>query len=142
MRSVMILNGPNLNRLGTREPSVYGTDTFEDLRALCIERGRLLGLEVDVRQTNVESEMLAWLHDAADRRVPVILNPAAWTHTSVALRDACAMLTAPFIEVHLSNPASREDFRHRSMVADLARGVIAGFGIRSYALALEALADA
>jgi len=141
MRTVMVLNGPNLNRLGTREPSVYGTDTFDDLRTLCVDRGRRLGLAVDVRQTNVESEMLSWLHEAADGAIAVILNPAAWTHTSVALRDACAMLTAPFIEVHVSNPASREDFRHRSMVADLARGVIAGFGIRSYALALEAVAE-
>lgn len=140
MRTVLVLNGPNLDRLGTREPEIYGRATFDDLRALCRERAERLGFSVDVRQTNAESEMIAWLHEAADRSTPVVLNPAAWTHTSVAIRDACSMLTAPFIEVHLSNPASREEFRHRSMVTDLARGVVAGFGIHSYALALEALA--
>jgi len=140
MQQVLILNGPNLNRLGTREPEIYGQDSFSDLVALCETTAERLGLSVDVRQTNDEAQMLGWLHEAADSGAPVVLNPAAWTHTSVALRDACAMLTAPFIEVHLSNPARREDFRHRSMVADLAVGLVAGFGIRSYALALEALA--
>lgn len=141
MQPVLVLNGPNLHRLGSREPEIYGHDTFADLVHLCRDRGEALGLEVDVRQTDVEAQMLGWLHEAADRSIPVVLNPAAWTHTSVALRDACAMLTAPFIEVHLSNPARREEFRHRSMVSDLARGVIAGFGIGSYALALEAVAN-
>ena len=140
MRRVLVLNGPNLNRLGTREPDVYGTTTFAELADLCVRSGAELGLEVEVRQTNEEAELIGWLHEAADGQVPVILNPAAFTHYSYALRDACAMLTAPLIEVHLSNPMSREEFRHTSVVSGVATGTISGFGIDSYRLALRALA--
>jgi 3-dehydroquinate dehydratase II len=141
MRSVYVLNGPNLSRLGTREPDVYGAETFADLTALCRETGRELGLSVDVRQTDDEAEMLGWLHEAADGRVPVVLNPAAFTHYSYALRDACAARTAPLVEVHLTNPAAREAFRHTSVVAGVATGSITGFGLDSYRLALRAVAD-
>ena len=140
MRRVLILNGPNLNRLGTREPDVYGTTTFAQLGEQCVADGAELGLAVEVRQTNDEAELIGWLHEAADGQVPVILNPAAFTHYSYALRDACAMLTAPLIEVHLSNPMSREEFRHTSVVSGVATGTISGFGIDSYRLALRALA--
>lgn len=137
---VWVLNGPNLDRLGTREPDVYGTMTFADLRDDVIEHARELGMEADVRQTNDEAELIGWLHAAADSAVPVIMNPAAFTHYSYAVRDACAMLTAPLIEVHLSNPLSREEFRHTSVVGGVAAGTIAGFGVDSYRLALRALA--
>ncbi|MEU4533896.1 type II 3-dehydroquinate dehydratase [Streptosporangium sp. NPDC023825] len=141
MRPVYVLNGPNLGRLGTREPDVYGAETFADLAALCRDTGRELGLSVDVRQTDDEAEMLGWLHEAADGRIPVVLNPAAFTHYSYALRDAIAQRTAPLVEVHISNPAAREEFRHNSVVAAVATGTIAGFGLRSYVLALQAIAE-
>ncbi|MFB9681804.1 type II 3-dehydroquinate dehydratase [Streptosporangium vulgare] len=141
MRPVYVLNGPNLGRLGTREPDVYGAETFADLAALCRETGRELGLSVDVRQTDDEAEMLSWLHEAADGRIPVVLNPAAFTHYSYALRDAIAQRTAPLVEVHISNPAAREEFRHTSVVAAVATGTIAGFGLGSYVLALRAIAE-
>jgi 3-dehydroquinate dehydratase-2 len=137
---VLVLNGPNLNRLGAREPDVYGHDTLADLAAYCREAAAPLDIEADFRQTNSESELLGWLHEAAEQRLPVVLNPAAFTHYSYAVRDACAMLTAPLVEVHLSNPHRREEFRHRSVVSGVATGVIAGFGKRGYALALEAIA--
>ena len=140
-RQVLILNGPNLGRLGSREPEVYGSASYDDLAAACRDAGAELGLDVDVRQTDDETELVSWLHEAADVGVPVILNPAAFTHYSYALRDACAQLTAPLVEVHLSNPASRERFRHTSVVAAVATGTIAGFGIDSYVLALRALAS-
>ncbi|MEU8380097.1 type II 3-dehydroquinate dehydratase [Streptosporangium sp. NPDC048865] len=141
MRPVYVLNGPNLGRLGTREPDVYGAETFADLAALCRDTGRELGLSVEVRQTDDEAEMLGWLHEAADGRIPVVLNPAAFTHYSYALRDAIAQRTAPLVEVHISNPAAREEFRHTSVVAAVATGTIAGFGLRSYVLALQAIAE-
>ena len=140
-RQVLILNGPNLGRLGSREPEVYGSASYDDLATACRDAGAELGLDVDVRQTDDETELVSWLHEAADVGVPVILNPAAFTHYSYALRDACAQLTAPLVEVHLSNPASRERFRHTSVVAAVATGTIAGFGIDSYVLALRALAS-
>ena len=136
---VLVLNGPNLNRLGTREPEIYGSTTFADLTALVVEAAAERGLAADVRQTNDEAELIAWLHEAADARTPVILNPAAFTHYSYAVRDACALLTAPLIEVHISNPAAREEFRHTSVIAGVATGTIAGFGAQSYVLALAAL---
>jgi len=139
-RRVLVLNGPNLGRLGSREPDVYGAGTFADLVATCSKAGAELGLEVEVRQTDDESELIGWLHEAADARTPVVLNPAAFTHYSYALRDACAQRTAPLIEVHLSNPAAREEFRHTSVVAAVASGTIAGFGFDSYRLALRAVA--
>ena len=141
MAHVYVLNGPNLNRLGTREPDVYGTTTFAQLGEQCVADGAELGLAVEVRQTNDEAELIGWLHEAADGQVPVILNPAAFTHYSYALRDACAMLTAPLIEVHLSNPMSREEFRHTSVVSGVATGTISGFGGLGYPLAVDALAS-
>ena len=142
MRQVLVLNGPNLGRLGSREPDVYGAQTFDDLAALCRESGRELGLSVEVRQTDDEAELIGWVHEAIEARLPVVLNPAAFTHYSYALRDACAMLTAPLVEVHLSNPAAREEFRHTSVVAAVATGTVAGFGLDSYLLALRAVAAA
>ncbi|GAB3159172.1 type II 3-dehydroquinate dehydratase [Microbispora hainanensis] len=141
MRQVLVLNGPNLGRLGSREPDVYGAQTFDDLAALCRETGRELGLSVEVRQTDDEAELVSWIHEAADCRTPVVLNPAAFTHYSYALRDAIAQRTAPLVEVHISNPNAREEFRHTSVVAAVATGTIAGFGMRSYELALRAIAD-
>jgi 3-dehydroquinate dehydratase-2 len=140
MRSVLVLNGPNLGRLGSREPEVYGTVTFADLADRCRDRGAERGLLVDVRQTDSESELIGWLHEAADEGIPVVLNPAAFTHYSYALRDAVAMRTAPLIEVHISNPHAREEFRHTSVISAVASGVIAGFGVESYMLALDAIA--
>jgi 3-dehydroquinate dehydratase-2 len=140
MTRVLVLNGPNLGRLGSREPEVYGSATHADLVAACEEAGKDLGLEVEVRQTDSESELVGWLHEAADGNHPVVLNPAAFTHYSYALRDACAMLTAPLIEVHLTNPAAREEFRHTSVVAGVATGTVTGFGVDSYRLALRAVA--
>jgi 3-dehydroquinate dehydratase-2 len=139
MTRVLVLNGPNLARLGSREPDVYGTASYDDLVARCHRLGVELGLEVDVRQTDDEAELVGWLHEAADAGTPVVLNPAAFTHYSYALRDACAQLSAPLIEVHLTNPATREEFRHTSVVSGVATGTIAGFGLTSYELALRAL---
>lgn len=140
-RVVWILNGPNLGRLGTREPEVYGTASYDDLVAACAAAGDELGLSVEVRQTDDEGTYVRWLHDAVDAGVDaLVLNPAAWTHTSVAVRDAAAALTAPYVEVHLSNPLSREEFRHVSYTAGKAAGIVAGFGLDSYRLALRALA--
>ena len=140
MSRVLVLNGPNLGRLGSREPDVYGSATHADLVAACEKTGKEVGLEVEVRQTDSESELVGWLHEAADASVPVVLNPAAFTHYSYALRDACVMLTAPLVEVHLTNPAAREEFRHTSVVAGVATGTVTGFGIDSYRLALRAIA--
>jgi 3-dehydroquinate dehydratase-2 len=139
MRPVLVLNGPNLGRLGSREPEVYGSVSYDELAASCRRWGAELGLDVDVRQTDDEAELVAWLHGAADAAVAVVLNPAAFTHYSYALRDACAQLRGPLVEVHLSNPARREAFRHTSVVASVATGTVAGFGVDSYRLALIAL---
>jgi len=144
MKQVLVLNGPNLGRLGAREPDVYGTQTFDDLAEACRMTGRTLDLHVEVRQTDDEAELIGWVHEAADARMPVVLNPAAFTHYSYALRDACAMVTGAgrqLVEVHLSNPAAREEFRHTSVVAGVADGTIAGFGLMSYQLALQAVAE-
>ena len=140
MTTVLILNGPNLGRLGSREPEIYGSATLADVAAACAELGSELGLTVDLRQTDDEAELIGWVHEAADLRLPVIINPAAFTHYSYALRDALAMRTAPLVEVHLSNPAARESFRHTSVVSGVADGTIAGFGLQSYQLALRAVA--
>jgi 3-dehydroquinate dehydratase-2 len=137
---VYVLNGPNLGRLGTREPDVYGATTYADLVAMVEGAGTALGLEVVVRQTDAEPEMLAWLHAAADERAPVVLNPGAWSHYSYAVRDACAQLRAPLVEVHISNIHAREEFRHHSVVSAVATGVIAGLGIDGYRLALQHIA--
>ena len=142
MSEVLVLNGPNLGRLGTREPHIYGSVTYAELAALCVTAGTELGLEVEVRQSDHEGELLGWLHDAADRGVPVVLNAGALTHTSVALGDACAMLTAPLLEVHISNVHKREDFRHHSYVSAHATGVIVGLGPQGYVLALSYISSA
>ncbi len=140
MRPVLVINGPNLGRLGSREPEVYGTATHADLAGICRAAGQELGLAVEVRQTDDEAELVRWVHEAIDARVPLVLNPAAFTHYSYALRDALAMRTAPLVEVHMSNPAAREAFRHVSVVSGVADGTIAGFGVNSYRLALQAIA--
>ena len=137
---VLVLNGPNLNRLGTREPDVYGSTTYAELVELCEKSGQELGLGVEVRQTNSEAEMIGWLHEAADSGAAVVLNPAAWTHTSVALRDACSMLTGPLVEVHISNIHTREEFRHHSYITGVATGAVIGLGVRGYVVALQWLA--
>jgi 3-dehydroquinate dehydratase II len=139
-RRLLVLNGPNLGRLGSREPEVYGTATYAELVEVCRATGGELNLDIDVRQTDDESQLVGWLHEAADASLPVVLNAAAFTHYSYALRDACAQLTAPLVEVHLTNPAARDRFRHASVVAAVATGSITGFGLDSYRLALRAVA--
>jgi 3-dehydroquinate dehydratase-2 len=141
MTNVLVLNGPNLGRLGSREPDVYGSTTYAELAALCERGGAELGLDVEVRQSEHEGELLGWLHEAADAGTPVVLNAGALTHTSVALGDACAMLTAPLIEVHISNVHKREQFRHHSYVSAHATGVIVGLGVEGYVLALSYLSS-
>lgn len=138
---VLVLNGPNLGRLGTREPDIYGATSHAELAALCVRGGAELGLDVEVRQTDHEGELIGWLHEAADARTPVLLNAGALTHTSVGLGDACAMLTAPLVEVHISNVFARESFRHTSYVSPHAAGVIVGFGVEGYVLALSWLSS-
>ncbi len=141
-RRVLVLNGPNLGRLGVREPEIYGHTTHAELASRCQDWGAQLGLEVEVRQTDAEAELVGWLHEAADEALPVVLNAGAFTHYSYALRDALAQVTAITIEVHLSNPAARESFRHTSVIASVVTGSISGFGIHSYALALRAVSEA
>ncbi|MGH3790480.1 MAG: type II 3-dehydroquinate dehydratase [Pseudonocardiaceae bacterium] len=137
---VLVLNGPNLGRLGTREPDVYGATTHDDLVARCQRVGTELGLAVDVRQTDHEGVMLSWLHEAADTTTPVVLNAGAWTHYSIAVRDAAAQLTAPLVEVHISNVHAREPFRQHSYLSAIASGVIVGLGVEGYLLALRWIA--
>jgi 3-dehydroquinate dehydratase-2 len=142
MTKVLVLNGPNLNRLGSREPDVYGTTSYTDLVSAITSLANELNLDVDVRQTNDEAELISWLHEAVDSKSHVVLNPAAFTHYSYATRDACAIVSSSglsLIEVHISNPHSREEFRHNSVISAVATGVIAGFGIDSYLLALRQL---
>jgi 3-dehydroquinate dehydratase-2 len=139
VQRVLVLNGPNLGRLGKREPAIYGTATFADLTELCQRTGRELGLDVDVRQSDYEGELIRWIHEACDNALPVVLNPAAFTHYSIAVMDAVKMRTAPLIEVHISNISGREDFRHQSVITGSATGIIAGFGFQSYVLALHAI---
>lgn len=138
---VFVLNGPNLNLLGTREPEIYGQETLDDIAARLEERAQSLGLAVDVRQSNHEGHLIDWLHEAASRGArAVILNPGGLTHTSVALHDAVKAVPVPVLEVHLSNPHAREPFRHRSLVSPVARGTICGLGSMGYLLALDAAA--
>ena len=138
---VLVLNGPNLGRLGRRQPDIYGHTTHAELADLCVGWGRDLGLEVEVRQTNHEGELLDWLNQAADDATPVVLNAAAWTHYSWAVFDACAQLSAPLVEVHISDPSQRpEEFRHTSVVTPHAAAVVAGKGIDGYREALEIIA--
>ena len=138
--TVLVLNGVNLGRLGTREPDVYGTTTYAELAELCVATGRELGLEVDVRQTDDEGQLVRWLHEAADSSSSVVLNPAAWSHYSYAIRDACSALTAPLVEVHLSQTYAREAFRHHSVISAVAVGTITGLGVEGYRAALRFLA--
>jgi 3-dehydroquinate dehydratase-2 len=138
---VLVLNGPNLNLLGTREPEIYGSDTLDDIAGLLEDRASELSLSVDVRQSNHEGHLIDWLHEAqAVSARAVILNAGGFTHTSVALHDAIKAIVTPVIEVHLSNPQAREAFRRRSMIARVAHGTIAGFGALGYLLALDAAA--
>ncbi len=142
MTHVLILNGPNLNRLGSREPDVYGTQSYEDLVAVAQVEASKLGLTIEIKQSNDEAELINWIHSAVDAKSHVIINPAAFTHYSYALRDACALVTTAglkLIEVHISNPHARETFRHTSVISGVATGVIAGFGLDSYRLALVQL---
>jgi len=140
-RLIYVLNGPNLNLLGLREPDVYGSDTLDDIAGMLEDRGQDLGLSIDVRQSNHEGHLVDWLHEAqAEGAHAVLLNAGAYTHTSIALYDAIRSIRTPVIEVHLSNPVAREEFRHHSFVGMAAKGSIAGFGARSYLLALEAAA--
>ena len=141
--TVRVLNGANLGRLGTREPAVYGSTTHEQLVALCVDAGREMELDVSVDQTDDEGQLLRWLHEAADARTPVVLNPGGWSHTSVVLRDAVADVTSrgvPLVEVHISNVHAREEFRHHSLVSAVASGVLVGLGVQGYVLALSYLA--
>ena len=139
-RTVFVLNGVNLGRLGTREPEVYGRTTHAELAARCVLRGLELGLDVEVRQTDSEAELIGWLHEAADGAIPVVLNPAAWSHYSIALADAVAQRRADLVEVHISNIHNREEFRRHSVVSPYATGVIAGLGLAGYEAALGFLA--
>jgi 3-dehydroquinate dehydratase-2 len=137
---VLVLNGPNLGRLGKREPETYGSTTYADLVDRLVKAGADLGLDVEVRQTDAEAEMIGWLHEAADRQLPVVLNPAGWSHYSIAVADAVAHRTADLIEVHISNIHTREEFRHHSVISAYATGVIAGLGLEGYELALRRIA--
>lgn len=141
MSLILVLNGPNLNRLGLRQPEIYGAETLDQIIGRLHARAEALGLTLDARQSNHEGHLVDWLHEAADLgALAVLLNAGAFTHTSVALRDAILSIPTPVIEVHLSNPAARESFRHRSHISPVARGVIQGFGALSYMLALDAAA--
>jgi len=135
----LVLNGPNLSRLDLREKNYYGDITYQDIEEALNKEATTLKIEAEIRQSNDESEIISWLHEAADKKIPIIFNPAAFTHYSYAIRDAVVMLKAPCIEVHLSNPLSREEFRHTSVISGVVNGTIAGFGLDSYRLALRAL---
>lgn len=141
---VIVVNGPNLGRLGVRQPDVYGRQDLEQLRRLCTQWGESLGLDADVRQTDDEAQMVQWMHEAAERQKAVVMNPAAFTHYSYALADAAHMVLdadMPLIEVHISNPAARDEFRKRSVISPVATGTITGLGFLGYKLALEAVAE-
>lgn len=138
---ILVLNGPNLGRLDLRDSAIYGTMNFSQLSDFILHQANAIGLQVEVRQSDSEVEIIRWLHEAADAQFPVIFNPAAFTHYSYAIRDAAAMLKAPLIEVHLSNPLAREEFRHTSVISGVAHGTIGGFGPDSYRLALLAMKE-
>lgn len=137
--NILILNGPNLARLDLREKSYYGNLDYKQLTEAISAKAGELGISIEIKQSDSESELISWIHDAADKKQPLIINPAAFTHYSYAIRDAISMLKAPAIEVHLSNPLSREEFRHTSVVSGVVQGTIAGFGVESYTLALIAM---
>lgn len=138
---VAVLNGPNLNMLGLRQPALYGSATLDDVEALCAETGERLGLAIDFRQTNGEGELISWVQECRDRAAGIVINPAGYSHTSVALMDALLSVELPVVEVHITNIHRREAFRHHSYVSQAATGVICGLGIRGYALALQAMLD-
>jgi 3-dehydroquinate dehydratase-2 len=138
---VLVLNGVNLGRLGSREPLIYGSTTHDELAQTCVATGNELGLDVEVRQTDDEAQLVAWIHEAADAGVPVVLNSAAWSHYSYALRDACSQLTAPLVEVHISQVHAREEFRHTSVISGVATATITGLGIEGYRAAIRYLAQ-
>ena len=140
MRKVFVLNGPNLGRLGTRQPEVYGATTHAQLAEHLVGTGRGMGLDVEVRQTDHEGEMIGWLHEAADAGAPVVINAGAWTHYSYAVADAAALVPS-YVEVHISNVHAREAFRHHSYLSPVARAVVCGLGVQGYALAVEAVAQ-
>jgi 3-dehydroquinate dehydratase II len=140
-KTILILNGPNLNMLGVREPAIYGPDRLTDIEAACCERAAMLGLAVDFRQSNLEGELVSWVQQARAEHDGIIINAAAYSHSSIALFDALKIAELPTIEVHLSNIYQREAFRHHSFIAQIARGVICGFGLQGYLLALEAMAQ-
>lgn len=135
--TLLVLNGPNLNLLGTREPATYGHETLADIDRLCQDTAAALGLEAECRQTNHEGQLIDWIHQARGRCAGILINPGAWTHTSVAIRDALLASELPVIEVHLSNVHKREEFRHHSFVSAIAVGVICGLGSQGYSLALQ-----
>ena len=137
MKKILVLNGPNLNMLGTREPEIYGTLTLADINALCIQTGSEAGLQVECRQSNHEGELVTWIQQAIEDADGVIINAAAYTHTSIAIHDALKMLPCPIIEVHLSDPESREEFRHNSYISTLSKEVIKGQGSDGYRQAIE-----
>lgn len=137
--TIFLLNGPNLNALGKREPGIYGGQTLASIEALCKAEGKALGFEIDFRQSNHEGVLVDWLHEAGEKAAGVAINPGAYGHTSIAMHDAIRAISVPVVELHLSNIHAREEFRHRSMIAPAAKGVICGFGAHSYILALQAL---
>ncbi len=139
MENVYILNGPNLNLLGVREPEIYGADTLDDVEIRCAAKARALGFSIEFRQTNLEGELVTWIHEAREKASGIIINAGAYTHTSVALHDAIKAVGLPAIEVHLSNVYKRESFRHHSYISPVAHGVICGFGVQSYELALDGM---
>ncbi len=138
-KKILILNGPNLNMLGTREPEIYGRETLADIQKLCEKKAKTLGLSCDFRQSNSESEMVGWIQESKKTASGIIINAGAYTHTSVAIRDALLIAGLPIIEVHISNIFKREDFRHHSFISDIAQGMICGLGSQGYVLALEAI---
>lgn len=140
-RAIYVLNGPNLNMLGLRQPEIYGRETLADVEALCHKAGDRLGLGIIFRQSNIEGELVGWIHEARSEAVGIVINAGAYTHTSVALLDALSAAEKPVVEVHLSNVYRRESFRHHSYISQAAKGVICGFGPKGYVLALEALAE-
>jgi 3-dehydroquinate dehydratase-2 len=139
-KPIYVLNGPNLNLLGTREPEIYGRDTLEDARRACETRAKALGREIVFRQSNHEGELIDWIHEAREKACAIVINPAGYGHTSVAILDALKAAELPVVECHLSNPAAREDFRRHTYVSLAATGVVSGFGVKSYELAVEAAA--
>ena len=139
--SVLVLNGPNLNLLGTREPGIYGSETLADVGNRCAQAGERLNLSIEFRQTNAEHQLIDWIHEARERFDGIVINPAGYTHTSVALADAISAVAKPTIEIHISNVHKREAFRHHSFLSEIAAGVIVGFGVGGYTMALNAAID-